>query len=80
MNICFLSGVITDVYKFKFIYNENIKHKCIVNVKLKMDNNYEFELIAFDEMIEEVIRNKFKSVHICAKFVEKCRIEIVDME
>ncbi len=80
MNICFFSGVITDVYKFKFIYNQNIKYKCIANVKLKIDENHEFELIAFDEMIEKVIKDKFKYVHICAKFVEKCRIQIIDIE
>ena len=80
MNICFFSGVITDVYKFKFIYNQSIKYKCIVNVKLQMGKYHELELIAFDEMIEKVVKNKFKHVHICAKFVENCRIQITDIE
>ncbi len=80
MNLCFLSGIITDVYRFKFIYNENIRYKCMACVKLKLNKNQEFELVAFDEMIEKVISNKFKYVHICAKFVENCRIMIEDVE
>ncbi|MBO5005684.1 MAG: hypothetical protein J6D03_10815 [Clostridia bacterium] len=80
MNICFLAGIITDVYEFKFIYNENISHKCIIKFKIRLpEDSQKFELIAFDEMAEEVIKNKFKFVHICAKFVEKYNIEVTDI-
>ena len=79
MNICFLSGWITDVYKFKFIYNSKINHKCIITAKFELEDGQVIELITFDEMIDEVISNKFKFVHIYAKFVEKCRIQIIDI-
>ena len=74
-----MAGTITEIYKFKFIYNENISHKCMVTFKIKVSNKEEFELIAFDEMVEKVIKNKFKFVYLCAKFVEKCRIKVIEI-
>lgn len=80
MNICFLAGIITELYEFKFVYNKNIGHKCVIKFKLKLlENAEEFELIAFDEMAEKVIKNKLKFVQIRAKFVEKCNIETIEL-
>lgn len=79
MNRCFLAGWIEDIYKFKFIYNKNIKHKCIANFKLKLLDKQEIEVIAFDELIETVIINKFKFVYIYAKFARNMNIELIEM-
>lgn len=80
MNICFLAGIITKLYEFKFIYNKNISHKCIIKFKIKLlEDEQEIELIAFDDMAEKVIKNKFKFVHICAEFVEKCNISVMEI-
>ena len=79
MNECFFAGKIIDIYKFKFIYNKKINHKCVINFKLQLLDNQLIELIAFDELVDEVIANKFKFVYIYAEIIDDMNTRIKEI-
>lgn len=60
MNKCFLIGDLIKIEKFKFIINEKIKYKSQISMKLKTLDKNIIELIAYDEVADYILRNKFE--------------------
>lgn len=79
MNECFFLGKIVDIYNFKFIYNKTFKYKCIVKFKLELLNTEYIEILAFDELIDKVLINKFKFVYIHAELIENMNIRLKEI-
>lgn len=80
MNLGYFIGEVIYVGKFKFVYGEDLTHKSVICLKIKLLDGEIINLRGYDEIADKILRNDFKFVYICGRLRTDGYIQIKEIE
>ncbi len=76
---CFLGEVIY-VDKFKFVYGNDLTHKAMIEILVKLADKQELTFRGYDDIADYILRNEFEFVYIEGQLRGEGYIEIKEIE
>ncbi len=79
MNEGYFLGEVIYIDKFKFIYGNDLTHKSMIELIVKLLDKQELIFRGYDEVADSILQNKFKFVYILGKLRTEGYIEIKEI-
>jgi len=79
MNEGYFLGEVIYIDKFKFIYGNDLTHKSMIELIVKLIDKQELIFRGYDDVADSILQNKFKFVYILGKLRTEGYIEIKEI-
>lgn len=79
MNEGYFLGQVIDIGKFKFIYGKDLRHKAMIEITVKLVDKEILIFRGYDDIADDILKNKFKFVYILGQLRTTGYIEIKEI-